>query len=107
MAEGTKLSRRATLQILGAAPALAALFSACGGGKSEPESCSDVGGLSEPEKMARSALQYADQSPQPDKHCRDCHLFVAAPAPSQCGSCQVVKGPIHPNGYCTAWAKKV
>jgi len=101
----TKLSRRQTLQLLGAAPALPMLFSACGS-KSEPDSCSDVGSLGEAEKTARSALQYSDQSPQADKHCRDCQLFLAPPEPSQCGSCQVVKGPIHPNGYCTAWAKK-
>ena len=105
MAE-TKLSRRTALQILGAAPALSALLTACGG-KGEPDSCSDVAGLSEPEKMGRSALQYVDSSPQADKHCRDCNLFQPPPEPSQCGGCQVVKGPIHPNGYCTAWAKKV
>lgn len=102
----TKLSRRRALQILGVAPAFSALLSACGG-KGEPESCTDVAGLSEPEKMARSALQYVDRSLQADKHCRDCSLYQPAPEPSQCGSCQVVKGPIHPNGYCTAWAKKV
>ncbi len=101
----SKLSRRTALQILGAAPALSALLTACGG-KSEPDSCMDVSGLGEPEKTARSALQYVDRSPQADKHCRDCSLYLPASEPSQCGGCQVVKGPNHPNGYCTAWAKK-
>jgi hypothetical protein len=101
----TKLSRRATLQILGAAPLLSAVLAACG--KGEPDSCQDIAGLSEPEKVARTALQYVDRSPQADKQCRGCQLFQPPADPSQCGGCQVVKGPIHPNGYCTAWAKKV
>jgi hypothetical protein len=105
MAE-TKLSRRTTLQILGGAPLFSALLTACGG-KEVPDSCADVSGLTEPEKVARSALQYVDRSLQADKQCKGCQLFQPAPDVSQCGSCQVVKGPIHPNGYCTAWAQKV
>jgi hypothetical protein len=101
----TKLSRRATLQILGAAPVLSALVAACA--KKEPDSCQDVAGLSEPEKVARTALQYADRSPQAAKQCQGCQLFQPAAEASQCGSCQVVKGPIHPKGYCTAWVQKV
>jgi hypothetical protein len=97
-------TRRATLKMLGTYPVLALGLWACG--KSEPDSCQDVAGLSEAEKMGRSALQYVDRSLQADKHCRDCNLFQAPPEVSQCGSCQVVKGPIHPQGYCTAWVKK-
>jgi hypothetical protein len=104
MAEN-KLSRRGTLQVLGALPVLSAVISACGG-KDEPESCSDVSALAEPEKIARSALQYVDHSPHADKHCRDCNLFVAPAQKTSCGSCQIVKGPIHPDGYCTGYVKK-
>src|SRR4051812_25149271 len=101
---GSKLSRRGVLQVLGAFPALSLGWGACGG-SGEPDSCNDLSGLGEPEKMSRSALQYVDRSLQADKHCRDCNLFRPPPEVSQCGSCQVVKGPIHPNGYCTAWVK--
>jgi hypothetical protein len=100
-----KLSRRDTLKILGAVPVLSAVVSACGP-KGPPDSCSDTNGLSEPEKMARNALQYVDHSPQPDKKCNGCQHYVAPPEISQCGSCKVVKGPIHPEGYCTSWVKK-
>lgn len=100
-----KLSRRAVLQIVGAVPIVAAIASACGG-KSEPDSCADVSALSEAEKTTRTALQYVDTSPQPDKKCSLCNLFVPPPDPSMCGTCQVVKGPIHPGGYCTSWVKK-
>ena len=102
-----KRSRRSALKVLAAVPMLgSAVLMACGK-KSEPDSCNDVGALSEPEKMARSALQYSDRSPQPDKHCKECNLYQAPPDPSQCGTCQIVKGPIHPQGYCTAFVKKV
>ncbi len=102
-----QLSRRRALQVLGATSVFSTVLAACGGGgKSEPDSCSDVSGLSEADKTSRSALQYVDKSPQADKLCKNCQLFQPAPEPSQCGGCQVVKGPIHPNGYCTAWAQK-
>jgi hypothetical protein len=102
----TKLSRRTALQIFGAVPVVSAALAACGGGKKGPESCSDVSALSDAEKTARSALQYTDHSAQPDKHCNTCNLFQAPADASQCGSCQIVKGPIHPDGYCTGWVKK-
>lgn len=104
-----KCSRRSALKVLGVVPLLTGVaggaLAGCGK-KTEPDSCMDVGALSEPEKMARSALQYTDRSPQPDKHCQICNLFQAPSDPSQCGTCQIVKGPIHPKGYCTAFVPK-
>src|SRR5688500_11970024 len=103
-----KLSRRRALQVLGAVPAVAAagsLLAACGK-KTEPDSCNDVSALSEPEKMGRTALQYVDRSPHADKRCELCNLFIAPKDPASCGGCQVVKGTIHPKGYCTAFVVK-
>lgn len=97
-----KLSRRSALCVLGAIP----LLSVACGKKSEPDSCNDVSTLGEPEKMARSALQYVDKSPHADKRCDLCSLYQPAGDPASCGGCQVVKGPIHPKGYCTAFAAK-
>lgn len=66
-------------------------------------SCTDVSNLTEQQKQTRKALQYVDDSPHADKRCNNCELF-APPAEGQaCGTCQVVPGPIHPQGYCTAW----
>lgn len=45
-------------------------------------------------------------SPYPDKICANCQLYVPAESPDQCGGCQLIKGPIHPNGYCTSWVQK-
>jgi High potential iron-sulfur protein len=101
-----KCSRRSALKVLGTVPMLTTAVLAACGKKTEPDSCTDVGSLSEAEKMARSALQYVDKSPQADKHCQICNLYQAPSDPSQCGGCQVVKGPIHPKGYCTAFVAK-
>jgi hypothetical protein len=103
----TKLSRRTALRVLGMVPLMSAGLAACGGDKSGPESCNDVSALSDAEKAARSALQYVDKSPYPDKKCKLCNLYLPAAEASQCGGCQVVKGPVHPEGYCTAFVKKV
>jgi hypothetical protein len=105
-----KLSRRRVLRVLGAVPVIlgaagGGLLAACGK-KTEPDSCTDVMALGDAEKAARSALQYVDKSPQADKRCELCSLFQASSDPATCASCQVVKGPIHPKGYCTAFAAK-
>ena len=100
-----QLTRRAVLRLFGAAPVAASLLSACGK-KDQPDSCQDVSALSESEKTGRSALQYTDKSPQPDKRCDICNFWQPPSDPSQCGGCQLVKGPIHPKGYCTAYAPK-
>ena len=108
-----KLSRRHALSLLGGLPllsiagsaAMSAGLAACGK-KTEPDSCSDTSALSEPEKMARSALQYTDKSPHADKRCELCSLYQPAGDPGQCGGCQIVKGPIHPKGYCTGFVAK-
>jgi hypothetical protein len=101
-------SRRSALKGLAVLPILtsaASILAACGK-KTEPDSCSDVTALSDAEKMARTALQYSDRSLLADKRCQLCNLYQPSSDPSQCGTCQVVKGPIHPKGYCTAFVAK-
>lgn len=95
------------------------LLSACGGQQqrsastgTEPApsaelSCMDVSGLTAEEIQMRESLQYVDHSPYPDKLCSNCQLYVPASSPNQCGACQLFKGPIHPNGYCTSWVQQV
>ena len=97
------LSRRAVLQILSAAPVAAAALSACS--KTESLACTDVSGLSEAEKSARSAMQYTDKGTNPQQLCDGCMHYKPGAA-NQCGGCAIIKGPIHPKGYCTAWVAK-
>jgi hypothetical protein len=100
-----QLTRRTVLRLFVVAPVAASVISACGK-KNEPDSCQDVSGLSESEKTGRSAMQYTDKTPQNDKRCEICNFWQPPSDPAQCGGCQLVKGPIHPKGYCTAFAPK-
>ncbi len=97
-----------------------ALLSACGGGQQQSDAssesgtsasaeltCTDVSGLTPEEIQMRESLQYTDRSPYPDKICANCQLYIPAESPNQCGGCQLIKGPIHPDGYCTSWVQKV
>ena len=68
--------------------------------------CTDTSGLTEQELAMRNTLQYVDASPDPDKLCDGCALYVAAEAGQNCGACTVIKGPIHPKGSCTSFAPK-
>ncbi len=100
-----KFSRRVTLHFLTAAPILSAVLSACGS-KDKPDSCNDVSALSASEKAVRDALKYSDTSPDPAKLCSNCLQYEVAAEPSKCGGCKIVKGPIHPDGYCVSWVAK-
>ena len=114
-----KTSRRSFLQhltVLGTAGVITpAVLSACGGGQSNQEGaesaeasldCTDTSGLTEQELQMRQNAQYVDASTQPDKHCSNCQLFQPAAEANQCGTCQVIKGPINPQGYCNLWVAK-
>jgi len=95
------LSRRRLFQ----AAASAVVLSSCK--RKLPEACTDTSGLSSDEIQARTVLAYGDASPFPDKTCAGCQQYVA-PAKSSdgdCGACKVLKGPIHPRGYCKSFAR--
>lgn len=66
----------------------------------------DLTGVSSDDVTARNAVSYMDRSRDKTKSCESCVQFNAPKEPSACGSCKVVKGPIHPDGYCNAYAKK-
>lgn len=102
-----RISRRVFLArgVAFGAVAGAVLTVGCGGGE-EALSCTDVSGLSAAEQAARSGLGYVDASPHgAQKNCLNCNFYQAGAA-NACGSCTLVKGPIHPNGYCNSWAAK-
>lgn len=68
--------------------------------------CTDVSALTDAEKATRTGLQYADKSADPTKHCKVCSLYQPPADGAACGGCSVVKGPINPEGSCTAFAPK-
>ncbi len=71
-----------------------------------PSSCTDTTGLQPDEVQARNTLDYRDATPFPDRTCEGCQQFVAAPADGACATCKVLRGPVHPNGYCKSFSKK-
>ncbi len=76
--------------------------------KKKPQelNCTDVSLLPPAERTAREALKYVEHSPYADKKCQNCRLFVVPPKTGNCGGCQVVKGPINPDGHCISWIAK-
>jgi hypothetical protein len=89
-------------------------LSGCGNKKEEPgeakessEPCSDLNGLTAAEKESRELYRYVPDSPHEDKKCHLCNYFIPPTGNAPCGTCQVVKGPINPDGYCTSWVKKI
>lgn len=76
------------------------------GGGSGELSCTDTSGLKDGEIKTRNNLNYVDDSPKKDKNCANCQLYEPPEKEGTCGGCKSVPGPIHPEGYCTAWVKK-
>lgn len=103
------LSRREALQKSMWIGSIAAssfwLGAACKKDESKELNCMNTSGLSPEEKQPRTAFQYTDKSANPEQKCENCSLYKPA-APNQCGGCQSIKGPIHPQGYCKLWTKK-
>ena len=98
-------SRRDLLRSLGAvvvAGSTPLLVVGCG---DDEFACTNLSGLTTAERQARTVLAYVDRSPQPDKRCDNCRFFKSA-GPEKCGGCQLIKGPVHPKGYCKSWVTK-
>ena len=73
---------------------------------SKKTSCTDVTGLSGEEVNQRNNIAaYVDLAPDASKKCALCAHYVPA-APNACGTCKVVKGPIHPDGTCKLFVAK-
>lgn len=73
--------------------------------KKQPEfTCTDVSALTEVDRNARSTMMYVDRSQNPDKECAHCVQYVEAD--EGCGTCKIVRGPVHPRGTCKSFAAK-
>jgi len=111
MTEHRTIGRRGVMKraltVLGAAAVAPTLLSACGGEEESSGggglSCDDTSGLEPAAVSMRQSQNYVDASPNADQNCANCNFYTAGQA-GQCGSCSVVQGPIHPDGYCDLWA---
>ena len=97
---------RRSLAVLGAAAAGSAIAVLGCSKKETALSCTDTSALSPSELTIRTSLAYAEASPEAGKTCANCQQFKAPPAPTDCGACNIVKGPINPKGYCKSWIAK-
>ncbi|AKU94367.1 high-potential iron-sulfur protein [Labilithrix luteola] len=69
-----------------------------------PATCPDTGSLSNEDIEARKGLAYVEIATDSWRNCSMCRQYVRAPSSDQCGTCRLMKGPIHPRGTCKAWA---
>jgi hypothetical protein len=110
------LSRRDFLQTVSAVGlaglGVSPLLTGCGGGdgSKQPLDCTDASDLSAAKqkrrKTMRKSLKYKSESPKKNKQCANCNLWQKPASGEQCGGCQLIPGPINPNGYCTSWTEK-
>ncbi|GAA4439979.1 high-potential iron-sulfur protein [Ravibacter arvi] len=66
--------------------------------------CTDFSKVEPSELEKRKALGYVEKSPIPENLCENCKLFVPGQADANCGGCQLFKGPVFKDAYCTYWA---
>jgi hypothetical protein len=69
--------------------------------------CLDYSDLSEEDLKKRKSLGFVEKAPTENKHCGNCNLYLPAQQGEQCGRCQLFKGPVPPEAYCTYWAPQV
>ena len=79
------------------------LLQSCSKSTTDEDPCADLSKLSTDEKQTRNDLRYISKSPYPDKLCSNCELWIAPEEGKTCGGCEIMEGPINPNGHCSAW----
>lgn len=102
MSDTSALSRRALL--LGSVTGLVAIAGAVACSAEPVFSCTDVTGLAPFDITTRATLRYADRSPDPDRTCKRCVQFISGVS-GACGTCKVMRGPVHPNGTCSSFTR--
>lgn len=101
---GRRDAARRALMVLGAAAIAPSALAACGGEEAAEElTCTDTAGLSPAEIQTRQSQNYVDHSPN-ENECSGCRFYQAPQQEGTCGGCQVIAGPIHPDGYCDLYA---
>lgn len=100
---GRREAAKRALMVLGAAAVAPSVLAACGEEGGGGLTCTDTSSLTPQELTTRQSQAYTDSSPHADKHCNNCRFFTAGQA-NQCGTCTVIRGPIHPDGHCSLWA---
>jgi len=69
--------------------------------------CGDYSNVSKEELDKRKKLGYADKSPDPERECVECNLYIPNGQEKKCGGCILFQGPVNAEGTCTYWAEQV
>jgi len=93
------MSRRA---LLGHTACVVSLMVLPACSKKEPVTCGGTNPSAEDQKI-RTQLQYTDQAAEPARVCKNCVQYVEASEAGACGTCKLIKGPIHPRGTCAVF----
>lgn len=99
---GRREAARRTLTVLGVAALAPSALIGCGEDEAALD-CTSTAGLTPAQVTTREAQNYVDHSPNPQETCAGCRFYTAGAA-NACGGCQVLAGPIHPEGYCDLFA---
>ena len=121
-----KMNRREFVQragVIGLAGAAAVILPGCTGEKAEElgakphgavqaareaaDPCSDVSHLTPDETATRTTFKYEPLAKDPTKLCVTCNFWIPDPEGGPCGTCTLVKGPVHPKGSCMSWVEKI
>lgn len=54
----------------------------------------------------RKNLGYVEKTPMEENRCDNCALYLQPEGGKEYGGCQLLRGPIAPEGYCPYWAAK-
>jgi hypothetical protein len=96
------------LAVLGAVPGV--LSQACSGGGDGGGGggldCTDVSGLAPADVQMRTSQQYVEASTHGAQTCATCNFYQAPAQAGGCGTCQVIRGPINPAGYCNLFVAR-
>lgn len=70
--------------------------------------CDDTSGLTAEEIKRRKNLKYTDRANNSQQTCGTCmHLQPAPGSTGPCKRCSVLPGPVHVDGWCSAWVARV
>lgn len=74
-------------------------------GKSD-DPCDDLSNVSAGEIEKRQKFGYVKKSPDQERFCTKCSLYIPPVSDKDCGGCLLFKGPVHPKGSCIQYVAK-
>ena len=75
--------------------------------KEAADPCNNLSQLTPDERVTRTTFKYQPLAKDPTKLCVTCNFWIPDPKGGLCGTCTLVKGPVHPKASCVSWVEKV